>query len=359
MDREIRIKSVDIAKTLGLSKATVSLALNNRAGVSAKTRRQILDCRDEMLQRLAAESEQRKQPFRNGKSILIIYINRHQNVLCDPEMDMWSESLISLRKEAQLWGYDFQIEFMNCGDSSEKRILGITENAEIAGVIIYATEMTHEDEIFCRKIRKPVVLYDYDIADRSFSCVCIDAETALELSCEWLLEHGARKIKYIAIDKHAYNFTSRRYAYYLSMRMRGMEVYRSDIIFAGKRIEEVTAFMNDYLKHTWKGEALIMENFQITAGTILAARSLEINIPGELQLVGIDEIPDSVFGDIKIPMISIDSRERISLAVDLLDREISQKRKIKSRVFQVPTLIYDGKKAAGLKINTSPKGLMM
>ena len=44
----MRIKTVDIAKRLGVSKATVSLALNNKPGVSESTRKEVLDCKKQM-----------------------------------------------------------------------------------------------------------------------------------------------------------------------------------------------------------------------------------------------------------------------------------------------------------------------
>ena len=44
------MKAVDIAKTLGVSKATVSLALNGKPGISEKTRNRILTYAAEMEQ---------------------------------------------------------------------------------------------------------------------------------------------------------------------------------------------------------------------------------------------------------------------------------------------------------------------
>lgn len=41
----MKIKAVDIARHLGISKATVSLALNDRPGVSEATREKVLECK--------------------------------------------------------------------------------------------------------------------------------------------------------------------------------------------------------------------------------------------------------------------------------------------------------------------------
>ena len=40
----MKIKMVDIARYLGVSKATVSLAVNGKPGVNEETRRMVLEC---------------------------------------------------------------------------------------------------------------------------------------------------------------------------------------------------------------------------------------------------------------------------------------------------------------------------
>ena len=44
----MKIKMVDIARHLGVSKATVSLAVNGKPGVNEETRRMVLECLEEM-----------------------------------------------------------------------------------------------------------------------------------------------------------------------------------------------------------------------------------------------------------------------------------------------------------------------
>lgn len=361
MDGEIRIKNADIAKRLQLSKATVSLALSGKGGVSGKTRQLVLDCRDEMIREIEEQRRQKESaPLSDtGKSLLAVFINRHENVICDPELDLWSESLNGFRWKAAQSGYRFEMEFFNPEETREEKILEATERPEVKGVLIYATEMLKGDEAFCRKIRKPCILYDYDMSDHSISSVCIDATAALELCCEWLIEHGAEKIRYIAIDKRAYNFTSRRHAFYNCMRIRDMDAYISDVITAGSRIESVTSFMENYLQDSWHGEALIMENFQVTAGTVAAAKRLGIDIPGRLQIVGIDEVPDIMLGGFRIPMVRIYHRERITLAASMLIQEIAEQRESKTRIFNSPQLIWDGQPVTGLHLEAYGPGRLL
>ena len=53
----MKIKAADIARNLNLSKATVSLVLNNKPGVSEKTRRKVFD----YIEEVAGEPEKQKE----------------------------------------------------------------------------------------------------------------------------------------------------------------------------------------------------------------------------------------------------------------------------------------------------------
>ena len=44
----MNVKSIDIARALGISKSTVSLALNGKPGVSEQTRQEVLACKKQL-----------------------------------------------------------------------------------------------------------------------------------------------------------------------------------------------------------------------------------------------------------------------------------------------------------------------
>ena len=64
----MKIKAADIARNLNLSKATVSLVLNNKPGVSEKTRRKVFDYIEEVTGEPEKQKEEKdKQKSRNWK----------------------------------------------------------------------------------------------------------------------------------------------------------------------------------------------------------------------------------------------------------------------------------------------------
>ena len=59
----MKIKAADIARNLNLSKATVSLVLNNKPGVSEKTRRRIFDYIEEVSGEAERQKEEKEAPY--------------------------------------------------------------------------------------------------------------------------------------------------------------------------------------------------------------------------------------------------------------------------------------------------------
>ena len=76
----MKVKAADIARQLGLSKATVSLALNNKPGVSNKTKKMIFEYIDKMEYGLEESYE--------GKTIRILLYSINMNYNTNDYVDL-------------------------------------------------------------------------------------------------------------------------------------------------------------------------------------------------------------------------------------------------------------------------------
>ena len=73
----MKIKAADIARNLNLSKATVSLVLNNKPGVSEKTRRKVFDYIEEVTGEAERQKEEKnKQELENKNIIKVLFIDK-------------------------------------------------------------------------------------------------------------------------------------------------------------------------------------------------------------------------------------------------------------------------------------------
>ena len=101
----MKIKAADIARNLNLSKATVSLVLNNKPGVSEKTRRKVFDYIEEVTGEAERQKEEKnKQELENKNIIKVLFIDNDLRFLKDFELDVCPDSLTIFEQEARRMG---------------------------------------------------------------------------------------------------------------------------------------------------------------------------------------------------------------------------------------------------------------
>lgn len=120
----LKVKMADVARYLGISKATVSLAVNNKPGVNEQTRQKILRCIGEMEQNDGIlPKEAPPEPMRAFRIIKVVIINHRKQVVCDPELDLWSEVLSTFDAEARKRGYLYGLTYLNETDGNQQEII--------------------------------------------------------------------------------------------------------------------------------------------------------------------------------------------------------------------------------------------
>lgn len=370
----MKIKMVEVARRLGISKATVSLAVNNKPGVSEKTKQEVLACietlrrenaagpamskdaageempnaeEDESTAAVHAEIEaagtsaETQSAVCRPKLIMVVIINHRKQVVCDPELDLWSEVLATFESEARKLGYLYCLRYLNEEAGEKENIIAECNMEFVEGVIIYGTEMLPEDEAILDRIHKPLVLYDCAVKDGRYSCVCIDNVQAVTRAMELLEEAGAREIKYLSVDKEIYNFARRRDAFRNTLIDKDYMPKKDDIIALGGRIPEITENMLEWLLHHHCPQGFVFENYQISIGVLTALRRAGISVPGDVKAVGIDEIPEYLIPDVRLPQIKIPHGERAVIAMELLEREIRQSGAfMKMKIYGEPSILY-------------------
>ncbi len=329
----MKIKQADIARELGISKATVSLVLNGKDGVNARTRQKVLDKVEELRQRAADEAA------RQEMSIAILVVNHHKDIFYDPQMDLLTPVLEVIRQGCRDMGYQFKTIYLNDQEHEKNDIIQQCNGEDVAGVILMGTEMEETDHWLCEQIHRPFLLWDYDIPDRFLNSVCIDNTAAVEMGCQLLWDAGCRNIVYLALDKHIYNFDQRRKAFHDAMMKRGKDVNLDDIVYTGKTIEQITASVQTYLTGKGMPDAFLMENFEVSIGAVRAIRHRGIHVPEELKLVGIDMVPEGSTGDLTLTQIGIQHAERASLAMHMLAELIKSENKSRGRLLGIPFII--------------------
>lgn len=316
----MKVKAVEIARKLDISKATVSLALNGKPGVSEKTREKIFECLEEMNGAWTGEDADKISPVK--KMVKIIVMDNKLRIIQDSEFDLWSDVYSGFDRESRRMGYTLGLTYI--GDNRREIDQVIREaNAEmVAGVILVATEMQPEQFEPFRMIKKPMVIYDNDLS-QEYNCVAIDGVTPVRDVVDYLVMRGCRDIKYLANTQDIYNFRQRRAGYRAGLRKNRLELREDSIVPVGIRVEDIYQNMCDYLERHRLPDAFIMENYQVSLGVLRALRERKISVPGDISLVGVDELPSYLTGDLLLTTVRVEHKERAKAVMMFLEEEIN------------------------------------
>lgn len=332
----MRIKMVDIARHLGVSKATVSLAVNGKPGVNEETRRKVLECLEEMKKNGGKISEAQIKKTSTEKTakqmIKVVIINHRKQVVCDPELDLWSEVFSVFDSEAKRLGYLYSLTYLNEDEAEIETVIAECNMDLVAGIVLFGTELVSEDYRIIERIKKPVVLYDCEVPEGRYNSVCIDNEGAVKSALKLLYGAGAKDVKYLCTGKDIYNFRKRKEAFQNTLIGKAHLPEKDDIVELGNKIPKITEHMMEWLENHKLPDGFLFENYQVSIGVVTALKKCGIQVPNQIKLVGIDEIPEYILADIRLTQIKVPHAERAAMAMDILDKEIKNILNIKVKV---------------------------
>ena len=331
----MNVKSIDIARALGISKSTVSLALNGKPGVSEQTRQEVLACKKQLEEHgvvppgmFSRQPEQRKR-----QQIKIVKITNGMKNIQGAELDLWTDVNQVFEKNLQANGYSLGLLYADFREEDQSRMIAECNADDVAGVIIFGTELKQENSPLLDGIRKPLVIYDAAPDIEKYPVILIDNRQGVELAVNELLAKGNTDIQYLCNPLPMYNYLSRRRGFQEIMKQKGLGDASDRIINTGSSIEEVHQMMREYLKTAKLPQAYIMESYHVSMGTIMAMHELNIRIPEDVSLIGIDALPSFLTGGIDMTSIRVPHTERAYWAIQLLLKEIEHpvKEKCKKR----------------------------
>lgn len=321
---------MQIAKMLGISKATVSLALNGKPGVNEQTRERILACKEELESGKLVSWEE--EPQKNGM-IKIVIATRGLNVGYNSEMDLWTDVIAIFEREAKKWGYEVSVSFINVLEEPIGRFVKECNKKDIVGVILHGTELAEEDISQFERITKPMVVYDNESTDSWHNCVIADNYLGVKRAVKYLIENHHQNIVYLANEKEIYNFRQRRKGFCDALLEYNQNPYTENcIVPIGNTIENVYLKMRNYLEENGLPDAFIMENYQVSIGVMRALAERQISVPEDISLIGVDLLPAYMTGDRNLTAVRIPHTERACLAMMMLAKEIEQQSTTKSRI---------------------------
>lgn len=269
----------DIAKLAGVSTATVSRVVNTPEITSEKVR--------ERVQKIIEEynyipSQPVKKLFSKTSNTIAVFI-----------YDMANPFFTSLIKELNQICLEHNYMLLICDTGTslelEKKYLNFCLGNRCAGIIL--TEGVDSDLFESTKIHIPIVFLDRK-SHGKFSTVRSNNRQMMYSCVDYLYHLGHRRIAFIGCKTPMDSVISRLNGYREALAQKGLFIPPGYIYDTNTKlnIKAGSQALNYFLSLPDAPTAIICCNDIIALGALNAAYSLGLKIPGDISLVGYDDV---------------------------------------------------------------------
>lgn len=322
----MRIKAKEIAKELDLSPATVSMVLNNRPGVSEKTRIRVKEYIWKKEEGLRLQ-EMRSTTGHKGWILILNYIKN--GVIMEQEIrnSGFSESVKNkIEQKVKMEGY-------NCAfyvfQEKKEDIISFVERCRkenVKGIYLLAAEMKMGDFYPFMELNIPIVVGDNLFYEKGSDSYLIDNEEGIKRGVDYLIDKGHSSIVYLAENIDIFNFNERREAFVGEMEKRGCGNAQKRVRHLGNTLDEVYDSMLQYMNGGLKGTtAFILESSVISLGVCKALLERKVRIPRDISLIGFDVLPPSSLLGMNLTLIKGTHTKRHLAGIEHLLHRIEKK----------------------------------
>lgn len=313
------ITAKDIAAKLGISPSAVSLALNGKPGVSESTRSLVLATAMQMGY-VRAETAPAHQ-----SSKTICFVRYAGEIVSIAEHTSFSSFVLQgVESRATELGYNTQVRYLNAGDMYNRQTLEIFRNA--AGIIFLGTDIVEDrlpeiEQLFESMDNTPIVVVDSFLLDNRVDCVGNDSFGGAKSAAEYLIQTGHRHIGYVRAKQRIRNLMDRQNGVQAALDRAGLSL--DVLVDVDVSSEGAFQDFNAWIKgHPSLPDAIFAENDILAAAVIRVLKKHGYQVPGDVSVVGFDDIPVCEMLDPPLSTVHSFKNELGIVAVEHLHRRI-------------------------------------
>ncbi|RFU82658.1 LacI family transcriptional regulator [Streptomyces triticagri] len=303
-----RIK--DVAEYAGVSPKTVSNVINDFEHVSDRTREAVKEAIDALGYRVNIAGRQ----LRRGRIGMI--------TLAVPELDVayFAELATHVMAEAEKRGQTVLLHRTGGAREQELAVLGGFD-ARISDGVILSPLALHPRDLAGRDQGLPVVLLGERPTEGGADHVAVDNVRAAREATAHLLSRGRRRIAVVGGTTRGRQGTDR-------LRTDGCReaLKAAGVPFDAELVVPVDAYHREHgaraaaalMDRRHRPDALLCLNDDLALGALRALHERQVDVPGDLDVVGFDDIEAARYSVPSLTTVSPDKAEIARAAVTLL-----------------------------------------
>lgn len=285
----------DIAKSLNITAATVSRALNDNPKISQATKELVLAKAKE----LNYEQNRLAQALKSGKSMNVGVIV--------PRIDsnFFGSVIRGIEEELNPHGYHVIICQTNEDSKKEKENIDTLINAQVDGILISTTSNSKE-ESFRHILKKhiPLVFFDRRKNMSGVSSVTINDFEAGYKATKHLIAQGCTRIAHFGGDQSIEIFQQRYLGYKQALLESGMEINNDYIITTKSNRADGSRAVEILLKLDPRPDAISSSSDFSALGAIKTIKENGLKVPEDIAITGFSNEPFTKF--MELPITTID-----------------------------------------------------
>ena len=292
----------DIAKTLNISKSTVSRALRDTHDISTETKQRVL----EFAKKHDYHPDSLAQSLRSRSTKTIGVIIPAYNI------PFYSNAICGIQDYAMQMGYNVIICQSNEQYETEIKNVEALLHANVAGIIISVARDNEKNEHIFKLKRKgvPLVLFNRVIENFKVAKVVVNDYYGALNMVNYLIKTGCRKIAHISGPHNLLLSNNRKAGYIDAMEKAGIEVDQKMIIEGDFTIEGGLECTRKLLDNNDEIDAIFAVCDAVAFGAIKVLKERGVKIPDQISVAGFTNEPmaelfDPALTTVKQPMYEI------------------------------------------------------
>lgn len=302
-----------VAEHAGVSPATASLVLNGKGDISEATRQRVM-ASVEHFNYAPRRSRSRGEAI---DTIRFLKIARHGHTVNRDHNHFIADYIDGMSHEASRKGYSLQVVSLDEADLGQ--IIDSLRDGEIRGAIILGTELSRDDIGQLAGQRIPMVFIDTCIPTMNVNFVDMDNDQAVFAVVEHLASKGFSRIGMVGSPTQVENFALRRRAFTLALDSLGIVERPEFILSVDSTLEGAYRDSAEHLaRQDVLADAYFCANDIMAHGFIKALRERGHAVPGDVSVVGFDNLPMSSMTQPALTSINVPKRRIGTMAVRML-----------------------------------------
>ncbi len=322
-----------IAEKAQVSESTVSLVMNNRPGVNARTREKVL----------AIAQEIGYVPNSIARSLALKKSNIIGLVITDVENPFYGTFTKYINDIAKDNSYSLFVSISYHDENIESEVLNTLISQRVDGIIVTPSHKVRSNvEIFDQIDQKkiPCVLATSNYGRDNDKFVMTDYTEGSYRLTNYLLSIGHRKIVFIITSDTESPINSLRVdGYRKSFKEAGLEVDEKLIVTCNGASMNYAYLVAKELMQKDLPDAIITINDIMAIGVEKAAKELKIKIPEDLSVAGYDDILLSTFTEPPLTTVRQNIEEIAVQSMEMLFNLIDNKPVAQEQIYIPPELI--------------------